>query len=54
MFLSYLQQHRLSQLHGEGLVLLILFIINDFHLNDLPVGKKTEDRAHCVHSGSFK
>lgn len=44
MFLSYLQQNGFSQLNGEGLVLLILFIINNLHLNNLPVKKRREMR----------
>lgn len=46
MFLPDLQQHRLPQLDGEGLVLLVLFIIDDFHLDNLPVfGKKDPDES---------
>lgn len=37
VFLPDLQQDRLSQLDGEGLVLLILLIVNNLHLDDLPV-----------------
>lgn len=49
MFLSYLQQNRFSQLNSEGLVLLILFIINNLHLNNLPVKKRREMRlSECV------
>lgn len=44
MFLPYLQQNGLSQLDGEGLVLLILFVVNDLHLDDLPVEKRRERR----------
>ena len=42
LFLSYFQQDRLPQLNDEGLVLLILFVINNLHLNDLPVEKRRE------------
>lgn len=43
MFPSNLQQHRLPQLDDEGLVLLILLIINDLHLQQLPAdGGQTE------------
>lgn len=37
VFLSYLQQHRLSQVNGEGFIFLIFFVINDLYLQDLPV-----------------
>lgn len=37
VFLPDLQQHRLPQVDGEGFVLLILLIVNDLHLQDLPV-----------------
>lgn len=39
VFLPDLQQNGLSQLDGEGLVLLVLLIINNLHLDDLPVRK---------------
>lgn len=42
MFLAYLQQNGLSQLNGEGLVLFVLFIINNPDFNDLPALKVTE------------
>lgn len=45
VFLADLQQNGLSQLNGEGLVLLILFIINNLHLDDLPVKKQRERLA---------
>lgn len=37
VFLSYLKQHRLSQVNGEGFIFLIFFVINDLYLQDLPV-----------------
>lgn len=43
MFLSYLKQHRLSQMNGEGFIFLIFLIVNDLHLQNLPVvGKESE------------
>src|SRR4029434_1121957 len=41
VFLPNLQEHRLSQLNGEGFILLILLIIDDLHLKNLPV-RQTE------------
>lgn len=42
MFLAYLQQNGLSQLNGEGLVLFVLFVINNLDFDDLPALKVTE------------
>lgn len=42
MFLAYLQQNGLSQLNGEGLVLFVLFVIDNLDVNDLPALKVTE------------
>lgn len=54
MFLSNLQQHRLPQLDGKGLVLLVLFIIDDLHLDHLPVKeKKDPNQSSVLRSGAF-
>ena len=42
MFLSHLQKHRLPQDYGEGLVLLVLLVINDLHIQQLPTDRQTD------------
>lgn len=44
MFLADLQQDGLPKLDGEALVLLVLLVVNDLDLDDLPAfGKKRAD-----------